>query len=45
MDWFTAFVVFMLVWWTLLFAVLPFWTRPKSDADDMTVGAAFQNGR
>jgi predicted secreted protein len=36
MDWFTAFVVFMLVWWTLLFTVLPLWTRPKPEADDAT---------
>ena len=28
MNWFTAFVVFVLVWWTLLFAILPLWTRP-----------------
>lgn len=36
MDWFTAFVVFMLVWWTLLFTVLPLWTRPRSEADETT---------
>ena len=36
MDWFTAFVVFMLVWWTLLFTVLPLWTRPQSEADEAT---------
>lgn len=36
MDWFTAFVVFMLVWWTLLFAVLPLWTRPRAEADEAT---------
>ena len=36
MDWFTAGVVFMLVWWTLLFAILPLWTRPQSEADEMT---------
>ena len=36
MDWFTAFVVFLLVWWTLLFAVLPFWTRPRAEADETT---------
>jgi len=28
MDWFTAFVVFVLIWWVVLFAVLPFGTRP-----------------
>ena len=36
MDWFTAGVVFMLVWWTLLFAILPLWTRPQPEADEMT---------
>jgi predicted secreted protein len=30
---FTAFVLFVLIWWTVLFAVLPFWTRPAADAD------------
>jgi predicted secreted protein len=28
MNWFTAFVVFVLIWWVVLFAVLPFGTRP-----------------
>ncbi len=36
MDWFTATVVFVLVWWVLLFAVLPLWTRPKPEADELT---------
>jgi predicted secreted protein len=36
MDRFTAFVVFMLVWWTLLFTVLPLWTRPRAEADEDT---------
>jgi predicted secreted protein len=36
MNWFTAIVVFVLVWWTLLFAVLPLWTRPHADADETT---------
>ncbi len=36
MDWFTALVVFVLVWWTILFAVLPLWTRPQADADAAT---------
>ena len=33
MGWFTACVLYVLIWWTVLFAVLPFWTRPVSDAD------------
>jgi predicted secreted protein len=32
MGWFTACVLFVLIWWTVLFAVLPFWTRPVADA-------------
>jgi predicted secreted protein len=36
MRWFTAFVVFVLVWWVVLFAVLPFGTRPEPDADPAT---------
>jgi predicted secreted protein len=33
MGWFTAIVVYVLIWWTVLFAVLPFGTRPVSEAD------------
>ena len=33
MHWFTAFVVFIMIWWTVLFAVLPIGTRPVADAD------------
>ena len=36
MDGFTAFVVLVMVWWTVLFAVLPLWTRPRPEADDLT---------
>ena len=36
MDWFTAFVVFVLVWWTVLFTVLPLRTRPQPEADGAT---------
>jgi predicted secreted protein len=36
MDRFTAFVVFVLVWWTVLFAVLPFGTRPEPEPDGIT---------
>ena len=28
MTWFTGLVVYVLVWWTVLFAVLPLWTKP-----------------
>ena len=33
MGWFTAAVLYALIWWTVLFAVLPFGTRPVSEAD------------
>jgi predicted secreted protein len=33
MDWFTGAVVYLLIWWTALFAVLPIGTRPVEDAD------------
>lgn len=36
MDWFTGAVLYVLIWWTVLFAVLPFGTRPRSDADPET---------
>lgn len=32
----TAIVLFALIWWTVLFAVLPFGTRPVADADPDT---------
>lgn len=35
-NWFTAFVLYVIVWWTVLFAVLPFGTRPVADADQAT---------
>ena len=38
MGWFTAAVVFVLIWWTVLFAVLPFGTRPVADAEDAAGG-------
>ncbi len=36
MSWFTALVVFVMVWWTVLFAVLPFGTQPVAEADQAT---------
>ena len=36
MNWFTAVILFVLIWWTVLFAVLPFGTRPVSEADPET---------
>ena len=34
MNWFTGLVVYVLIWWTVLFAVLPISTRPVDDADE-----------
>ena len=35
-DWFTAAVLWIIVWWTVLFAVLPIGIRPVADADPAT---------
>jgi predicted secreted protein len=36
MNWFTGVVLYVLIWWTALFAVLPIGTRPVEDADEAT---------
>ncbi len=36
LNWFTAAVLYVMIWWTVLFAVLPFGTRPVADADEAT---------
>ena len=33
MNWFTGTVLFVIIWWTALFAVLPIGTRPVAKAD------------
>ncbi|MBU6498940.1 MAG: DUF1467 family protein [Rhodospirillales bacterium] len=33
MNPFTGVALYLIIWWTLLFAVLPFGTRPVEDAD------------
>ena len=38
MNWFTGFVLYVLIWWTMLFAVLPFWTRPVTDDAQVSGG-------
>ncbi len=35
---FTGFVVYALIWWTVLFAVLPFGVRPVDRADNAPGG-------
>ncbi len=36
MNWFTGVVLYALIWWTVLFAVLPFGARPRSEPDPNT---------
>lgn len=36
MHWFTAFVLYVIIWWTVLFAVLPFGTQPVEQPDEAT---------
>ena len=36
MGWFNGMVLYALIWWTVLFAVLPFGARPISEADGQT---------
>jgi predicted secreted protein len=32
-GWFNGVVLFVLIWWTVLFAILPLWTRPVENPD------------
>ena len=34
MNWFTGVVLFVMIWWTALFAVLPIGTKPMVQPDD-----------
>lgn len=36
MNWFTGFVLYVLIWWTALFAVLPIGTKPVAEPDKVT---------
>jgi len=36
MGWFNGVVLYVLIWWTVLFAVLPFGTKPISERDEYT---------
>jgi predicted secreted protein len=38
MTWFSALALFFIVWWTALFAALPFGVRTQDDDDDVTLG-------
>ncbi len=34
MDWFTGIIVYLLIWWVVLFAVLPWWIRGTVQRDE-----------
>jgi predicted secreted protein len=36
MNWFTACVLYVLIWWTALFIVLPIGTKPVAEPDEHT---------
>lgn len=36
MNWFNGLVLYVLIWWIALFAVLPFGTKPVADPDAST---------
>lgn len=36
----TAFAVFFLIWWVMLFAILPFGMRTQEEEKDVTLGTA-----
>jgi len=38
MSWFSAFAVFFIVWWTVLFATLPFGLKTQDEDNNVTLG-------
>ena len=36
MNWFTAFVLYSLIWWVVLFAVLPIGVQPEVEANELS---------
>ena len=38
MSWISAVALYFIVWWTVLFAVLPFGLRTQDESDDVTLG-------
>ena len=40
MDWFTGFVAFFMIWWTALFAVLPWGNSPEDKPQEANLPAA-----
>ena len=45
MGWFTGIVVYLLVWWIALFAVLPLWVTPADPEDPGYAAGAPQRPR
>ena len=45
MNWFTGVVVYILVWWISLFAVLPWWVTPAEPGDPGRAAGAPQHPR
>lgn len=45
MGWFTGIVVYILVWWVTLFAVLPLWVTPMERGEPGHAAGAPQNPR
>lgn len=39
MDWFTGIVAYLIIWWTALFTVLPFWVRAAKHETGHMAGA------
>jgi len=39
MNWFSGLVLFIVIWWTLLFAVLPFAVRSQLEDGDVVEGS------
>jgi predicted secreted protein len=38
MSWISAFAIYFIIWWTVLFATLPFGLRTQAEDDDVTLG-------
>jgi len=45
MDWFTGFIAFLMIWWTSLFAVLPWGNRTEEKPEQGNATSAPANPR
>lgn len=39
MNWFTAIASYIVIWWVVIFAVLPFWVRSQLEDGDVAPGS------